>query len=156
MLKEMRNSKRQLQNEDIIRILNEGEYGILGTVGENQYPYTTPLSYVYINNAIYFHGALEGHKIDNIKFNDKVSFCVVGKTKTLPEKFSTIYESVVIFGKVTTLIEEKEKKSILIALIDKYSSGFKKEGLEYIDRAIDKTNVIKINIEQVTAKGRLK
>ena len=156
MFKEMRNSKRQLQDEDIVRILNEGEYGVLGTLGQNQYPYTTPISYVYLNNAIYFHCALEGHKLDNIEFNDKVSFCVVGKTKVLPEQFSTIYESTVIFGKASTVAESAEKKSVLIAIIDKYSPEFKKEGLEYIDRAITKANIVKIIIEHRSAKGRLK
>lgn len=156
MFKEIRNSKRELQKDDILRILNEGEYGVLGTVGENEYPYTIPLNYVYIDNTIYFHCATEGNKLDNIKFNDKVSFSVVGKTKLLPEKFSTIYESVIAFGKASIIVENEEKKKALIAIIDKYSPEFKKEGLQYIDRAIDKTNIIKITIEHITAKGRLR
>jgi nitroimidazol reductase NimA-like FMN-containing flavoprotein (pyridoxamine 5'-phosphate oxidase superfamily) len=156
MFKKIRNSKRQLEDTDISRILEEGEYGILATIGENQYPYTTPLSYVYLNNAIYFHCAPEGHKLDNIRFNNKVSFCVVGKTKVLPAQFSTIYESAVIFGNASIVTECDEKNAVLISIIDKYSPEFKKEGLEYINKAVARTNIVKITIAHATAKGRLK
>ncbi|WP_142413921.1 pyridoxamine 5'-phosphate oxidase family protein [Hathewaya massiliensis] len=153
MFKELRNSKRQLQDHDLERILNEGEYGVLATIGENQYPYSTPLSYVYINNSLYFHGASEGHKLKNIKLNEKVSFSVVQGTEILQERFTTKYESVIIFGKASTVVDEEEKRTALMAFIDKYSPDFKKEGVEYINRAASKTNIVKITIDHATAKG---
>lgn len=61
MFKKIGNAKRQLKDEDMVRILIRGEYGVLGTTGENEYSYTTPLNYVYPNNAIYFHGAMKVH-----------------------------------------------------------------------------------------------
>lgn len=155
MFKEMRNLKKQLTNEDMISILREGEYGILATIGENGYPHTTPLNYVYINNVIYFHCAPEGYKLDNINSNNKVSFCVIGETKVLPDKFSTKYESTIIYGRASNIIEEEEKKTALLAIIDKYSPEFKNEGLAYIDRAISKTNLVKIIIDHATAKGNI-
>lgn len=154
MFREMRNKKRQLDDAYIGKILGDGEYGFLATVGENGYPYSVPLSYVYLNNSIYFHSATEGQKLDNIKFNDKVSFSVVGKTKVLPGNFATIYESVIIFGKAS-FISGEEKKQALIGIMNKYSAGFENKGLKYIDRAIDMTNIVRIEIEHATAKGRL-
>jgi uncharacterized protein len=154
MFREMRNKKRQLDSTYIEKILGEGEYGFLATVGENGYPYSVPLSYVYVNNNIYFHSATEGQKLDNIRFNDKVSFCVVGKTKVLPDQFATIYESAIAFGKAS-FINGEEKKQALINIMKKYSPGFENKGLQYIDRAIDATNIVKIEIEYATAKGRL-
>lgn len=153
MFKEMRKSNREISGNDIIEILNKGEYGILATTGENGYAYATPLSYVYLNNAVYFHCALEGNKLDNIKYNEKVSFCVVGRTNVLPDKFSTEYESAIVFGRAIETFGD-EKKEGLMAIADKYSSGFKAEGLAYIDRAIDKTCVIKIEIDKITGKAR--
>ena len=154
MFKEMRNSKRLLPDEYVSRVLNEGEYGILATYGENGYPYAVPVSYVYINDAIYFHCATEGQKLDNIKYNSKVSFCVVGNTKLLPSQFSTAYQSVIVFGKASD-VSDDEKRQVLVALIDKYSKGFEKEGMEYINRAFEKTHVVKITVDHATAKGRL-
>ncbi|MFL0197848.1 pyridoxamine 5'-phosphate oxidase family protein [Clostridium sp. WILCCON 0269] len=72
-----------------MEILINGEYGVLATNGEDGYNYATALNYVYINDKIYFHCATEGHKLDNIKVNNKVSFCVVGKTQVVPNKFTS-------------------------------------------------------------------
>lgn len=153
MFREMRKKQREITKEESIKVLNDGEYGILATMGENGFPYATPLSYVYCNDAIYFHCAVEGNKLDNITFNEKVSFCVVGKTKVLPEKFSTEYESTIVFGRAFK-IEKEEKIEALRAIALKYSPYFTKEALEYIERAADATCVIKIEIDRITGKAR--
>jgi Predicted flavin-nucleotide-binding protein len=153
MFKEMRKNNRQIGTEDIEKILESGEYGVLATIGENGYPYATPLSFVYYKEAIYFHCAIEGNKLDNIKANEKVSFCVVGKTKVLPDKFSAEYESVIIFGRAF-LAKNDEKKEALIAIAQKYSPDFMAEGLQYIDRSIDSTCIVKIEIDKITGKAR--
>jgi len=153
MFKEMRRSDREIGKEDIKKILENGDYGVLATIGENGYPYATPLSYVYYNEALYFHCAVEGHKLDNIKANERVSFCVVGKTKVLQEQFSTEYESIIAFGRAAE-INHEEKKEALMAIADKYSPDFMAEGHQYIDRAIDATCVVKIEIDRLTGKAR--
>lgn len=153
MFREMRKKQREITEEESIEILNNGEYGILATIGENGYAYATPLSYVYYNNAIYFHCAVEGSKLDNIRYNEKVSFCVVGKTKVLADKFSTEYESAIVFGRAS-IVEKEAKIGILTAIIEKYSPDFKKEGLEYIERASGATSVVKIEIDRITGKAR--
>ncbi|MFW6287453.1 MAG: pyridoxamine 5'-phosphate oxidase family protein [bacterium] len=155
MFKEMKRREKEASKDTIIKILNEGEYGILATVGEDNYPYTTPINYVYIDNAIYIHGALKGHKVENIKYNNKVSFCVVGRTNLLPGKFTSEYESVVIFGRAEFPTAEEKVKG-LKSLVEKYSPEFMQEGLDYIDRALDKTVVIKINIDYITGKENWK
>lgn len=153
MFREMRKKERALDGEAAKIILEKGEYGVLATVEENGYPYTVPLSYVYHAGAIYFHCATEGSKLDSIRRDSRVSFCVVGNTCILPEKFSTRYESVVLFGRAVPA-EGQEKEEALQCLIEKYSPDFIKEGKEYIDRAFAYTMVVKIQIEYITAKGR--
>ncbi|WP_460294043.1 pyridoxamine 5'-phosphate oxidase family protein [Clostridium tertium] len=111
MFKEIRRKYRKVEPSEAIDILKKCEYGILSTVDENGYPYGVTLSYVYANDSIYFHSAVEGHKLENIKNNDKVSFCVVGQTDVLPDKFSTKYESVVIFGRAKEVFEDEKKKT---------------------------------------------
>jgi nitroimidazol reductase NimA-like FMN-containing flavoprotein (pyridoxamine 5'-phosphate oxidase superfamily) len=151
MFKEMRKSNREVFGQDIESILNRGEYGVLGTVGDNGYPYTVPLSYVFLNDAIYFHCAFEGHKLDNIKYNPKVSFNVVASTKLQPGKFTTGFESATAFG-AASFVEGEEKVEVLTALIDKYSPEFKEEGLKYIARAAGATCIVKIQIDRLTGK----
>jgi nitroimidazol reductase NimA-like FMN-containing flavoprotein (pyridoxamine 5'-phosphate oxidase superfamily) len=152
MFRKMRRADKEKGPHDITRILCEGEYGVLSTLGENGYPYSTPLNYTYFNDSIYFHSATAGQKLDNISYNEKVCFCVVGKTEVIPEEFSTKYESVIIFGKAS-FVEGEEKKDVFISLVNKYSKDFMKEGIEYIDRAIKNTSVIKITIDSISGKG---
>ncbi len=153
MFREMRKKDREVLGEDIEKILTNGEYGVLATISENGYPYTVPLSYVYQDNSIYFHCAKEGHKLDNIEKNHKVSFCVVTDTEVLPGKFSTNYKSIIAFGEAKELTGVL-KRDILFKFIEKYSQSFIEEGKRYIERAQDSAKIVEIKIEHITGKSR--
>ncbi|ALC17385.1 MFS transporter [Desulfuromonas soudanensis] len=134
-------------------LLVRGEYGVLSTVGADGQPYGVPLNYVYQNGCIYFHSALEGHKLDNMAENPKVSFCVVGRTRILPDRFATDYESVVAFG-VASEVWEGERQSALLGLLEKYSPAYIEEGKRYIDQKEKVTRVMKIEIDHISGKAR--
>ena len=103
MFREMRRNKQQLSCEECEEILRKSTAGVLAVSGDDGYPYAVPLSYVYCDNKIYFHSAKSGHKIDGIKNNSKVSFCVIAKDEIIPEKFTTYFRSVIVFGKARIL-----------------------------------------------------
>jgi nitroimidazol reductase NimA-like FMN-containing flavoprotein (pyridoxamine 5'-phosphate oxidase superfamily) len=150
MFREMRRKEKKLSQEDCQKLLYDGEFGILSTNTEIGYPYVVPLNYVYHNNSIYFHSATKGYKLDNIELNNKVSFCITSNVELLPSQFDTNYESVVVFGRAFEEIDNK--KDALKLLIEKYSSAFKKEGHEYIEKAHTATKVIRIDIDHITGK----
>ena len=153
MFLEMRRGDRALTEEQAVQLLEEGQYGILSLTGETGYAYGVPLNYAYRDGHIYFHGAREGNKLDHIAFNNKVSFCVVGKTSPLPEKFSYRYESIIVFGRASE-VSGQEKRDALLALVEKYSSDFMEKGLAYIKKDEGKTMVIRIDIDHMTGKGQ--
>ncbi|MFZ5587825.1 MAG: pyridoxamine 5'-phosphate oxidase family protein [Thermodesulfobacteriota bacterium] len=153
MQREMRRKDRAVSLEDAWRVLEAGEYGILSTVSHDGQPYGVPLSYCLMDGAIYFHCATEGHKLDNIAANDRVSFCVVGATQVLPDKFSTAYESAVVCGRAGEVFGA-EKQAALEALAAKYSPGLRAEALDYIEKFLSRTKVCKIAIEAVSGKAR--
>lgn len=155
MFREIKNPKKKLPEGSVEEILKAEEEGVLATCGEDGYPYATPLNYVYHNGAIYFHCALTGHKLDNIAFNPKVSFCVCVDTELMPSKFSTSFRSVVAFGKAGE-VSGDEKKEALMALIHRLSPEHVAAGEKYVNNDMDKTKVFKITIEHATAKGRVK
>lgn len=154
MYREMRRKDRQLLDVDAFNILKKGEYGMLATSDMQNLPYVVPMSYVYVDNCIYLHCATDGQKLDNIKENPKVSFCVVGDTKVIPEEFGTAFESVILFGTAEIIDDMQEKLKGLRALVEKYSLEFKMQGEEYIKKDSNITRVIKINIEHITGKQR--
>ncbi len=155
MFREPRRENRTLPEDYIEEILKKGIYGVLATTGTDGYPYATPLSYIYHNNKIYFHCAHTGLKIENINRNNKVSFTVVTDVETLPNQFSTKYQSVILFGRAE-FIEGAEKDEVLTEIIRKYAPDFTREGKAYITGKKDMTSIIGIDIEHQSAKGRLR
>lgn len=147
----MRRIEKLLPKERTEEILINGEYGVLSTIGESGYPYSLPINYIYMNDSIYVHGAKEGHKVDNIRFDPKVSFSVVDDSEVIPNQFETYYESVIAFGSAEE-IEGKEKNLALEAFIYKYSKDFLTQGMKYINNSKDNTTIIKINIQHMTGK----
>ena len=153
MIRKIRRKDREIHTETAEQILANGEYGFLATAGSDGQPYGVPLNYVYKNNSLYFHCALEGHKLDNIAANNKVSFCVVGRTKVLPDKFSTEYESALVFG-TASVITGSERTRALMDLIEKYSPDFIEEGKKTITQYDEKTKIIKVDIHHISGKAR--
>ena len=77
MSHEMLRKERELSEAEAYRILGQAGDGVLATMGEDGYPYAVPMNHVLADGALYLHSALTGHKLDNLAFCDKVSYCVV-------------------------------------------------------------------------------
>ena len=145
--------ERAIERALIDEILAEGAWGTLSLNGKDGYPYGVPLNYVYAADTILIHCALEGDKIERIRRDNRVCFCVVGKANQLPDKFSTDYASVMVFGRAH-LVEDEEKLAILLALVDKYSPEYKEQGRKLALGKLSKVLCIRIEIESVTGKAR--
>lgn len=153
MFREMRRKERALSREEAVEILSRCDYGILSTMGDNGYPYGVPVDYTYHNNCIYFHCAVTGQKLDHIEKDCHVSFCVVSDVVVLPEQFSTKFMSVILFGQAQEVFDDEKKQSLML-LLKKFSCDFMEAGEKYIDTAIQKTRVFKIEINHMTGKGK--
>jgi nitroimidazol reductase NimA-like FMN-containing flavoprotein (pyridoxamine 5'-phosphate oxidase superfamily) len=153
MYHKLRRTERSITESEARELLARGEYGVLSTCDTDGQPYGIPLSYCVSNNSIYFHCAVEGHKLENLAANSRVSFCVVGTTEVLPDQFATRYESVVVSGKATEIFDE-EKQLGLEGLLPKYSAGFAAEGLNYIKAKGERTRVFRISIDTICGKAR--
>jgi uncharacterized protein len=150
----MRRSDRQMSEIVAQTLLKQGEYGILATVNSSGQPFGTPLSYIYLNDFVYFHCAMEGTILQNLASNPQVCFTVIGNTKVIPDMFTTNYESVMASG-TASIVNGSEKTVALEGLIYKYSPDFLESGMAYIEKAQAKTIVVKIRIEHLTGKHRV-
>jgi len=111
MLRKMRRQAQDLSPADCAEILEKGSSGVLAVSDGGGYPYAVPLSYVYADGRIIFHSAPEGHKIDALKNCPKASFCVIGTDEVIPEKYTTKYKSVIVFGTARIIADKDEKTS---------------------------------------------
>jgi nitroimidazol reductase NimA-like FMN-containing flavoprotein (pyridoxamine 5'-phosphate oxidase superfamily) len=109
-MRKMRRYKQALDRSICEEILRKAPRGVLAVSGDDGYPYAVPLNFYFDPEAetIYFHGAHEGHKIDAIKREPKVSFCVTDGG-TLDESGDFYYvNSVIAFGQMH-FVEDPEK-----------------------------------------------
>lgn len=155
MFRKMRRKKQLLSKEETIEILKSSSSGVLGVMGDDGYPYTVPMSYSYKDGKLFFHSAKEGHKIDSIKKNDKVTFCVIEKDDVIQETFTTHFRSVTIFGKARILMDESERQSALESLVEKYSPDYLEEGKKEIKKEWDRVTLIEVKIEHMTGKAAI-
>ena len=150
----IRRKDREISEEDARQLLANGEYGVLSTVGADGLPYGVPLNYVYRAGEICFHSAPEGRKVEHLTAGAPASFCVVGATELLPEKFSTRYESAIASGEIREL-EGEEKIQALGWLVEKYAPEFLPQGKSYIAQGEGKTRVFALCVRHITGKRRL-
>lgn len=148
----MRRIKQQLDHEQCIAILKKSTSGTLAVLGDNDYPYAVPLSYVYHDDAIYFHSALEGHKIDAIRRHSKASFCVIDKDDVHGEEYTTYFSSVIAFGHISIIETLDDKLATAKALGRKYNPG-DEEGLKReLEKSFAHMLMLKFHIDHLTGK----
>ena len=151
MFRKMRRLGQQLSNEECIDILTNEPRGVLAVLGDDDYPYTVPMSHVYVDGKIYFHGAKTGNKIDAIKKHSKVSYCVLDKGVKEKDSWWYTFRSVVVFGRITILCDDGEKIDKLTHLGNKFFPT-PEETQDEIDRLLDRTEVFEITIDHMTGK----
>ena len=138
MFREMRRNRQMLPMEETLELLKKGTSGVLALLGDEDYPYAVPVSYVYADEKLYFHGARSGHKLDAIRKQDKASFCVISQDRIMPEEYTTYFRSVIAFGRI---------------LAEKYSPDVSEAGRrQEIDKTWNALCMLEFTIEHVTGK----
>ncbi len=152
MFTKMRRKRQQLSDEEAIELLRHATSGVLSVLDEKGYPYGVPISYVYDNNKLYFHSALNGHKIDAIRHADKATFTIICKDEIHPETFTTYFRSVICFGRVRLIEDETEKYQALYRLGKQYNPDDEEVLEAEIKKGGNHVAVIELAIEHITGK----
>jgi len=143
-----------LSQEKCKKMLGPQIYGRLATAGKDNIPYITPVNYAYKDDAIYIHCALKGRKLNNISENPNVCFEISASGNLfIAEKacgFSMRYWSILIAGNAEIVKTIEEKRTALDAIMKKYGGQF--EYSDPTDDDLERVNVIKINIENISGK----
>ncbi len=140
MFRDMRRTKQLLPAEEAEDILRQASAGVLAVSGDDDYPYAVPLSYAYADGKLYFHLATSGHKLDGIRRNEKVSFCVIAQDEVvrravcdgLPERHR-------VWAGPRRRRRCASKRHALELLARKYSPGLEQEGAAEIEKDWDRT-----------------
>ena len=149
MFREMRRKRQQLSDEESIGILQKVTSGTLALLGDNDYPYAVPISYVYYDGKLYFHSALSGHKVDAIRQCDKASFCVIEQDDVQPEKYTTFFRSVIAFGRIHIIEDETEKLEMARMLGNRYNPNNDESLQKELESGLSRMLMIRFDIEHI-------
>jgi len=115
-------------------------------------PYVVPLCFGYKENALYFHCAMEGKKLEILRKNENVCFEVDIERELIKGEaaceWGMKYKSVIGFGKAVFVEDAESKRKALDIIMQNYSEGT----FEYPANAIKNIVVIKVKIESMTGK----
>jgi len=150
--RDMRRKRQQLSEAESISILEKSTAGTLALLGDGNYPYAVPISYVYKDGKLYFHSALTGHKVDAIRNCDKASFCVIEKDDVQPKKYTTFFRSVIAFGKIHIIEDESEKLDAARMLGNRYNPNDDESLRQEMEKGFSRMLMIRLDIEHLTGK----
>ena len=90
-------------------LLTTQKRGVLAVQGDDGYPYALPIDHYYCpeDGKLYFHSGKKGHKVDALRKDQKVSFCVYDEGIKKPGSWALNIKSVIVFGRVE-FIEDRD------------------------------------------------
>lgn len=147
----MRRFRQQLSQGECESILAKTYRGFLSVNGDMGYPYTVPMNFVYDNGHIYFHSALEGHKIDAVRSSSHACFTVIDEPVKEENDWWFHVKSVICFGKVSIIENEDERTARLRQLGEKYFPEEYDLNADLIKNG-PRVAVLDFRIEHVTGK----
>ena len=141
--------------KEIFEILQEGKYAVISMCRDNE-PYIVTLNYGYDNdkNALYFHNAPQGLKIDFIKYNPNVCATVIEDRGYIMNECADAYRSVVFWGKmsiVEDIVEKKHAMEILLNHLEDNPGIIKERSLKN-DEVYSELGILRLDIMEITGK----
>lgn len=151
--RKMRRFKQEISREECIQVLKESPRGVMAFHGENDYPYAIPLNQFYDeeDGKLYFHGAMQGLKLDLLSKNNKVCFTILDSGFKKDGEWAWNIRSVVCLGRVEVVEDRGKAIEQCRKLAEKfYPTAESIE--EVIERSGTRTNVLSMKIDKMSGK----
>ncbi len=148
----MRRKNREIKDRgEIDTILHRGTVMRIA-LAEDNLPFLVPVFYCYDGQALYFHSAPAGTKIEMLKRNNRVCFEVSIEQGVIEDEkacdFEARHKTVIGLGRANFVTQEKEK----VAALDGIVARFTDQHFTYPQANLDRTAVIRIDIESMKGK----
>ncbi len=148
----MRRKDRERDREFAFMVVDKCEYAVLSVIDTEGKPYGVPISIARQGEVIYFHCAKEGKKADAVRKHREVCISCVGDTKREEDKFTTKYESAILFGTAEEVTQEEEKIMALRLLCERHTPTNMGNFDKAVEQSLARTAVWKIQINGITGK----
>ena len=160
-MRPMRRHDREQSLEFSLALIDRCTHGVMAISTGEDTPYCLPLSFVRVDNSLYFHGAKEGRKADLLQQNPRVCITFVGEDSPdleAPSNFTTYFQSAIVTGTAVEVTQEEEKIEALRALCQKVLPQYMTGDLfdQAIAQSLPPTAVWRIDMDHITGKAKLR
>ena len=156
----MRRNDRAQSLEFSLALIDRCSHGVVAFAAETGTPYCVPLSLVRIDNALYFHCAKEGKKLDLLHQNNQVCVTFVGNDcpTFVEDYYTTYFESVIVTGHAFEVTSSEEKILALRRLCElRTPDGMTGDHFDQaITASLPHTAVFRIDMDEITGKAKFK
>lgn len=150
----MRRKDREIKDKTIIYEIIENNDICRVAFANNSEPYLVTMNYGYKKNALYFHCAAEGLKLEYIKVNSRVCFEISDSIETVKAEtacgYTANFRSIIGRGRAS-LITVTDKKRDGLNILMRQVTG--KGNWDIPESAINKVTLFKIEIEELSCKS---
>jgi hypothetical protein len=152
----MHRKEREITDRNrMIGLLKRGKYATIAMCRGNE-PYVATLNYGYDEgrNALYFHCALSGLKLDFIKRNPSVCATVIEDRGYKMNECDHAYRSVILWGEIQVVKDIHEKKHALDVMtnhLEDEPESIKQRSLKS-DDVYHQLGILRLDIEEMTGK----
>lgn len=152
----LQKAEREITDRDEIQgIIKNGKFAVIAMCRNNE-PYIVTLSFGYDEdkNALYFHSAKKGLKIDFITDNPAVCATIIEDGGYLKGECEHKYSSVIICGDMHVVETIEEKKHALNVMIDHLEEDPEpvKTRILKNDKVYEGVGILRLDINEVTGK----
>ena len=149
----MRKESRAMDSKWALEVMHKAPYITVSFVDADGMPYGLPLSLASDDDVNwYFHGALDGKKMDAIKEHPEVCLSAVTRcTPTVGPKdgsFTLQYKSAIAFGKAEIVTDDEEKIHGLRLVSERFLPQHMEAFDESIARSLARTSVVRITLTE--------
>lgn len=155
----MRKESRQMSAEWAQEVLDRAPYITVSMVDEEGMPYSLPLSLARGDEmTFYFHGAMEGKKLDVLRKNPRVCLNAVTRCKPVvgPKdgSFTLEFQSAVAYGVAEIVEDEAEKIFAMRKICERFLPRHMDAFDASIARSLPRTAVVRIRLTEAPVGKR--
>ena len=155
----MRKEARAMDSQWALEVMHKAPYITVSFIDEDGKPYGLPLSLASDDDIHwYFHGALEGKKLEAIKAHPDVCLSAVTRcTPTVGPKdgsFTLQYKSAIAFGKAETVTDDAEKVHGLRLVCERFLPQHMDDFDQGVARSLFRTAVVRVTLTEPTIGKR--
>ena len=154
MFRSMRRPHLALSEAEAWALLRRAGHGVLAVHGLEGYPYAVPMNHAVAEDALIFHAAVEGHRLEALRANPRACFTVTEGPQedadAIPPGSLGTYASALVLGRISELPPEHQEEA-LEALVRRHLPERAGEAARFL-RGGGEVAVLRMEVEHISGK----